>query len=337
MGQVYRLASGIHRPVEVKAQVHLVAHSLVIVAQPIIVSAVVDISPVKEILEKIGAIAIHILGIATQLSAHEGHLVAIDPLRPVGLGMERIDVHITLLQTVHAVASPSHMWRVYIVTRTVISNFKSLLGLGMAVLAASQLIPLVTIAGHTVAVAIHAHHDDAWLAAASRHGNAVAAKGVAKDLQVILTWHIDQRMVEAKGHIAAITAQRDKGSRHRLDNRIDHKGIIIIVIVNQHLNVWPNVAQTPRQHRVAWLAGIVFGQSVDKLSRRWPVVKHAGDVTAILCLHHACHHQQHEHNYPFLHITCLILIDIVADEDEMCRYVAGQHIPLEHAVAPVAV
>ena len=75
----------------------------------------------------------------------------------------------------------------------------------MIILAASEFIPLVALAGHPIAIHVHTDHDDARLAAAALR-LLLADKGIALDLEVPGV-HIDHGMVKSHDDVATIAAE----------------------------------------------------------------------------------------------------------------------------------
>ena len=139
----------------------------------------------------------------------------------------------------------------------VIGHFKAMLA--VVVIRALDLIPLVTLAGHAIAVLVHAHHDDARLAAATRSSwNSLALNGVAIDFHVIAVL-VDHRMVEPEDDVATVAAQTDSGAIGFTAERSLELGIDVGL-------------------GIAWLIG---GKNIDELSGSGQIVIHMGNVRRV--------------------------------------------------------
>ena len=265
------------------------------------VGQIVNISPVIEVLHKVGAAVAATLvnSIAAQLGAREGQrLLVLHPQRPVRLVVGRVATHVTADAVgVDVVAGPADVGGVVqegvhmagiarlALVGAVIGDGIVVLRPGMAVLAACKLIPAVTVTGHAVAISIHTHHDDARLAAAAM-GILVTDKGIALDLKVI-GMHIDHGMVKTHNHIAAIAAQ----GNHTLgpDGINARRGLA----VNGHRCSIYTAADAPLatgQHAVHGLPYPAHGQGVDKLARCGLIAVHTREPRMV-GPHGQCRHQ----------------------------------------------
>ena len=179
---------------------------------------IVRIALAEERLEPVVTITVaHVDRRAGQLRTTEGEHRILNPQGPVGLGVEGIAPHIaTGTVRILVVASPADVLDIadeapggmrhthLVFVRLIISHLKAVLR--AVVVISLDFIPLVAVAGHTVAVHVHAHHDDARLAAAASHvGYSSTLHGVTIDFHVIAVL-VDHGVVKAENDVAAITA-----------------------------------------------------------------------------------------------------------------------------------
>ena len=246
-----------------------------------VVGQIIGIPLAKERLEPVVAIAVaHVDGAVGQPGATEGEHRVLDPQWPIGLVVESVTPHIAAGG--HGViAGPVDVGCV--VDKTpgrmrctglaliglVVSHLKVLLA--AFIVRALDFIPFISIARHSVAIGIHAHHDDAGLTTATRQvGDSIALDGVAVNLHVIAVL-VDDRMVEAKHDVATIAAQADRSVQATAQGRLD-------------LGEDAVLGET-------WLIG---REEVDKLARGGQVVIHMGDIGRVAggsrqCCHHNCY------------------------------------------------
>ena len=155
---------------------------------------------------------------------------------------------------------------------------------------AGQLIPGVI--GNAVAVGVFGHHHDAGLA--------VAGVGVALDVEVALTAHVGDAVVEVEGDVSAIGAQ---GHQPR-------------VVACDGLGAF-------RCHRGGRVVGGAFGQGVDELSRSRHILVYGQDVFAV--------------GLGSVVLGLEIGFQVAGHEDGMGRDVACPHRPFPLAVTVEAV
>ena len=247
------------------------------------VGQVVHITLTKERLEPIGARAItHVDGGIGQPRTPEGELRFLPPQGPVRLAMEGVAPNISLGIT-GVIAGPVHILDIVDERPFLVGNLDFILiwlivGHLEAVLApvivrTLDFVPFVAITGYAVAVHIHAHHNNARLAAAARLiGHSLALNGVTVDFNVVAVL-IDYRMIKAKDDVTAKTPQAD-GSTNRfsaqrcLDQRID---------------------------AVLSIAGLIGRKLVHELTRSGQIVINMGNVRRILGIcRPSRHHSQNE-------------------------------------------
>ena len=145
--------------------------------------------------------------------------------------------------------------------RLVVCHFKTVLA--TAIGRALDLIPQVALAGHTVTVHIHTHHDDAGFATAACHvGHGIALERVTIDSHVIAML-VDDGMVKAEHDIATVTAQADRSSNGLATQRFLNQGIDAVLSIS----------------------GLVGGRLVHELPRCGQIVIHMSDVRRILGIH----------------------------------------------------
>ncbi len=183
------------------------------------VGEIIHVTLAQERLEPVGTRCVHGDGCVRQLGAPEGEHRVLDPQGPIGLGVEGIAPDVATGR-VSIVAGPADILDVadkppavmrhldLVLVRLVIGHLK--VGQAAVIVAALDLVPLVGRTGHTVAIHIDAHHDDARLTTASSLiGHSGALHGVAIDLHVI-TVLVDHWVVKAEDDVATIAAQADR-------------------------------------------------------------------------------------------------------------------------------
>ena len=153
----------------------------------------------------------------------------------------------------------------------VVSHFKAMLATVIG--STLDFVPPVTGTGHTVAVHVHANHDNARLTAAARLiGHSGTLNRISIDFHVIAVL-IDNGMVKAEDDVAAVTAQTDSST--------------ISLSAQRCLN--------ERIDAVLGVTGLIGRRLVHKLARRRQIVINMGDIGRILG--HSCpcrHHSQNE-------------------------------------------
>ena len=123
-----------------------------------------------------------------------------------------------------------------------------------------NLIPFVSLTGHTVAIDIHAHHDHARLTTAARHSrHRLALDRITIDLHIIAML-VDHRMVKTKDDIATETAQAHRSAQLAAQGALE-LSIDAVLCITRFVG---------RKH-------------VDKLSRCGQKVIHPRDVRRVVC------------------------------------------------------
>ena len=177
----YGVAFFVHGPVNLEPHIHALLWLASVVG---VVRAIVHIPPIliklhPRLLPPAQEHASLVLGIVFELGALESECGrALLKLWPIALCVVDIAIHIAGCAVgVHVVACPADIGDVddvgvvgvgcagLVLVRSVISDFVAVLRLGVVVFATGQLVPRVV--GHTVAVQVFTHHDDARLAAAT--------------------------------------------------------------------------------------------------------------------------------------------------------------------------
>ena len=137
--------------------------------------------------------------------------------------------------------------------------------LGIVILTASQLVPLILIR-HTIAVSVKCHHHDTWLRRATLTTSVigyVAIKGIALDEKVFLSRHIHHSMVETKGYISAVCSQGYHDIVHQVVlSFLSHGFLIVTIFIKRH-----------RIYKLSWC---------------WPILIHLGSIWTVLriLMHH---------------------------------------------------
>ena len=189
------------------------------------VGEIIHIALAEERLEPIVAIAVaHVNGRIGQFGTTEGQHSVLNPQGPIGLGVEGVAPNVAAGAIgIHVIAGPADVLHItdetpagmrhtfFVFVWLIIGHLKT--GLTAVIVTSLDFIPLVAVTGYTVAVHVHAHHDDARLAAAASHvGYSSTLHGVTIDFHVI-TVLVDHGVVKAEYDVAAIAAQADRATQ----------------------------------------------------------------------------------------------------------------------------
>ena len=244
------------------------------------VGQVVHIAFAKERLEPVvTAASTHINRRIGQTCASEGKHRVLDPQWPIRLAVERVTPHIAA-GSIGVIARPMDIFNIVdelpacmrhtglVLVGFVIGYLEAMLA--TVIVCSLDFIPLVAVAGHPITVHVHAHHDDARFAAATRHiGHSSALHGVSVNLYIVAVL-VDNGMVEAEDDIAAIAAQADRSAgRFSAQRRLDD-GIDAVLSVSR----------------------LVSGRLVHELARSRQVIIHTGYIGRIAG---RSRHRRHSH------------------------------------------